>query len=79
MNYSFTIKNTYMGMMSDHYEVFSYDNKLMGTISRNDIEVDEIACYEAFLVALPGVDDWHDAEFATFGEALDYLIREFRA
>lgn len=79
MNYSFTIKNTYMGMMSDHYEVFSYDNKLMGTISRTDIEVNEIACYDAFLVCLPGCEDWIDTEFATFGEALDFLIREFES
>ena len=78
MNYSFTIKSTYTGMMSDHYEVYSFDNKLMGTINRCDIETDDIYTYDAFFVCLPGDEDWYDAEFATFGEALDFLIKEFR-
>jgi|LakMenEpi03Aug12_release.lakeMendotaPanAssembly.Ray.scaffolds.fasta_scaffold1907973_1 hypothetical protein len=79
MNYSFNIKSTYTGMMSDHYEVCSFDNKLMGTICRSDVETDDIFTYDAFFAMLPGDDDWHDTEFATFGEALDFLIREFKS
>lgn len=77
-NFTFTIKNTYMGMMSDHYEVYTYDNKLMGTISRCDADFDDFLTYDTFFACLPGHDDWHDTEFATFGEALDFLIREFK-
>ena len=77
LNYSFNIVSTYTGMTCDDYEVFTFDNKSLGTISRCDIDNDEIFNYESFYAYVNETDD--GIEFATFGAALDFLIMEFES
>lgn len=77
LNYSFNIVSTYTGMTCDDYEVFTFDNKSLGTISRCDNDIDEIFNYESFYAYVNETDD--GIEFATFGAALDFLIMEFES
>ena len=77
LNYSFNIVSTYTGMTRDDYEVFTFDNKSLGTISRCDNDIDEIFTYYSFYAYVNETDD--GIEFATFGAALDYLITEYES
>ena len=77
LNYSFTIVSTYTGMQRDDYEVFTFDNKSLGTISRCDNDIDEIFTYYSFYAYTNDNDD--GVQFETFGAALDFLIMEFES
>lgn len=78
-NYSFRIVPVPSALeFADEYEVFTFDNKSMGTIMRYDCDNGEIFTYDMFF-ATPGAAEDGGDDFATFGEALDYLIREFEA
>ncbi len=76
-NYSFRIVAVPSALeFADEYEVFTFDNESMGTIMRYDCETDDIFTYDRFF-ATPGVPEDGGDDFATFGEALNYLISEF--
>lgn len=78
-NYSFRIVPVPSALeFADEYEVFTFDNKSMGTIMRYDYDTGDIFTYDRFF-ATPGAAEDGGDDFATFGEALDYLIREFEA
>ncbi len=77
LNYSFNIVSTYTGLTRDDYEVFTFDNKSLGEISRCDIDNDEIFAIEVFYAYVNETDD--GVQFETFGAALDFLITEFES
>jgi hypothetical protein len=77
LNYSFNIVSTYTGLTCDDYEVFTFNNKSLGTISRCDNDNDEIFATEVFYAYVNETDD--GVQFETFGAALDFLITEFES
>ncbi len=78
-NYSFRIVAIPSALeFVDEYEVFTFDNKSMGTIMRYDHDTGDIFTYDGFF-ATPGPAEDGGDDFETFGEALNYLISEFKS
>jgi len=59
---------------SEVYDVY-FSGTFIGSIRRYDSEVDEVLCEDRFF-ATPGADEDGGDDFATFGEALNYLLSE---
>ena len=59
---------------SEVYDVY-FSGVSIGSIRRYDLEVNEVLCEDRFF-ATPGADEDGGDDFATFGEALNYLITE---
>jgi hypothetical protein len=77
LNYSFNIVSPYPGLTRDDYEVFTFDNKSIGEISRCDIDMDEVFSYYGFFAYTNDNDE--GVQFETFGAALDFLITEYES
>jgi hypothetical protein len=71
-NYAISVKSAGGSLTSDYYEVFDASNTIIGWISRTDAETDDVLTWDVFF-ASRAYDEPGD-EFASFGEALDFVL-----
>jgi hypothetical protein len=73
--YAMNVVLTETREFSEEYTVTNSRGTVLGTILRYDSYVDEVLCVDRFFATPGAVEDGGD-DFATFGEALNYLLSE---